>query len=670
MRRRFAYAVLSFLTFGCGDDDSRGDAPPLPPVTDPAAAEGLGPRQLRLLTRREYNATVADLFAGAPAPATPTCTADAACDIHEESCVGGACQKDGCELVTFVLEGYPSSATVLVAGSFNGWGATEQAGGYGMTFEPSLGAWVTKRAIADGSYAYKFVIDGVTWLADPSNPSSEPDGFGGVNSLLAQACAGEPDPADAPDPQPKSADYAKDFPVESRPEGYPFDNASSALVTSTHVEQYLRAGERIAEERAADLLPRYGCAAQTAADPCVRDAVEAFGRRAFRRPLSKDEGDRLHALVAAQPELATGVRVFLQVALSSPAFLYRSEIGEDAGDGTVRLTPYETATALSYTLIGSTPSDALLDAAEAGALDTPEGIEAEARGLLEDPRAAEMMGLFAEQWLAIETIEQAAKKPELYPEFDAALAADMKSETRSLFVDVALGAAPFQDLFLAERTGASGRLAQLYGAGADGALPPARRAGLLAQASVLAAQSHSDQTSPVRRGVFVRTRLLCQELAPPPPNAGGVPEVDPNASTRERFSQHSSDPTCNGCHKNIDPIGFGFEGFDAIGRARETDAGKPVDVSGAVTSVEGFGTDTDRAFVGLPELGRILAESQSAKTCLVKQLYRRASGGLETPDDEGTVGSLAARFADSGHDVGELVVALTQVKAFSYRRAQ
>src|SRR5690606_5705558 len=132
-----------------------------------------------------------------------------------------------------------------------------------------------------------------------------------------------------------------------------------------------------------------------------------------------------------------------------------------------------------------------------------------------------------------------------------------------LFTRVALGGAPFEDLFLASTTTATGDLASLYGADAAGALPAGRHAGLLAQASVLSAHAHSDQTSPVRRGVFVRTRLLCQPLAPPPPNAGGVPEVDPSATTRERFNQHSSDPTCNGCHKNIDPIGFGFEGFDA-----------------------------------------------------------------------------------------------------------
>ncbi len=668
MRARFVLAVSALLA-ACEPDPA---SIPQVPAEDLAAEEGLGPRQLRLLTRREYNATVAALFdratTGQPAP---TCESDAGCDVRVESCVGGTCQEDPCELVTFVHEGAVAAATVVVAGSFNDWGATEQAGGFAMAFEPSLGAWVTKRPLVDGTHRYKFVIDGVTWVADGSNPNGEPDGFGGVNSLLEQSCAGQPRPPSVGGPSEGVTDYAADFPVESRPEGYPYDNGAAAgLVTSTHVEQYLRAGKTLAAEHAATLLASEGCEAESASEPCVREALARFGRRAFRRPLEAAELDRLHALVAGQASLDAGIDVFLRVVLSSPSFLYRFEIGEDLGDGSARLDGYEVATALSYALVGSTPTDALLDAAEGLALDTPEGVEAAARELLDDPRARDVIGAFAEQWLAIESLEQADKSDASFPEFDVDLARAMKQETRDLVVRVALDDAPFGELFLSSRTTATGTLAALYAATPDGALPAARHAGLLSQASVLASEAHSDQTSPVKRGLFVRTRLLCQELPPPPANAGGLPEVDPSATTRERFQQHAADPACSGCHQHIDPVGFGFEGFDAIGRARDTDAGKPVDVSGAITGVEGLATGTDRTFSGLPELGAILAESERAKECLVRQLHRRATGGLEVPEDDGTIASLTASFAASGHDVRELLVAMTQVRGFAYRRTR
>jgi hypothetical protein len=662
MRSSLALALGSLLVIACED----GASPRSPgPSDDAVTEEGLGPQQLRLLTRREYNATVHDLLAGTSPKAA--CETDVGCSFREESCVGGTCQADPCELVTFVLEGYESAGGVVVAGSFNDWAASAEAGGWAMTFEPSIGAWVTKRPLPDGEHTYKLVVDGTTWLTDPDNPVSVPDGFGGFNSVVAQSCAGQ-----APPPSGGViADFAADLPVESRPEGYAFDNAAIAgLVTSVHVEQYLRAGETIAELATGDLQALLGCQPESAEDPCVRDFVERFGRRAFRRPLAADEADRLAGLLSAQRDLQTGVRVYLQVVLSSPSFLYRSEIGEDAGDGSFKLTAYEVATALAYTFTGSTPSDALLDAAEGGALDSPEGIDAAARDLLDDPRARETVGVFAEQWLSIESIEAADKSPSLYPELTADLAESMKAETRDLVARVALDGAPFSDLFLASTTSATGSLAALYGAGTDGSLPQARQAGLLAHASVLSAQSHSDQTSPVRRGVFVRTRLLCQELPPPPANAGGIPEVDPNATTRERFSQHSADPTCSGCHRHLDPVGFGFEGFDAIGRARDSDAGKPVDVSGVVLGVEELGAEPAQSFNGLPELGAILVASERAKTCLVRQLHRRASGAMETEEDEGTIASLSERFAASGHDVRELLVSLTQVKGFTHRRAR
>lgn len=155
------------------------------------------------------------------------------------------------------------------------------------------------------------------------------------------------------------------------------------------------------------------------------------------------------------------------------------------------------------------------------------------------------------------------------------------------------GSGRYDELLAADYTFANARLAALYGldrpsgeafervAYADG-----RRAGLLGHASVLASTAHSDQTSPIRRGLFVRRRLLCQEFPPPPADAGGVPDVDPTASTRERFAQHTEERACASCHRYIDPVGFGLETFGPIGAWREDDGGHPIERGGDMNDVD------------------------------------------------------------------------------------
>ena len=133
------------------------------------------------------------------------------------------------------------------------------------------------------------------------------------------------------------------------------------------------------------------------------------------------------------------------------------------------------------------------------------------------------------------------------------------------------------------------------------------RGGILGLGAVLLSYAHSDQTSPILRGLFVRERLLCQTFGAPPPNAGGVPEIDPDATTRERFRQHSDSPACSGCHRLIDEIGFGFESFDAVGLTREHEAGLPVDASGALSGVNDLADGTTLHFSRLDELGALLA---------------------------------------------------------------
>jgi hypothetical protein len=172
----------------------------------------------------------------------------------------------------------------------------------------------------------------------------------------------------------------------------------------------------------------------------------------------------------------------------------------------------------------------------------------------------------------------------------------------------------------------------------------------------------------VRRGLFVRRRLLCQDLGTPPPEAGGVPEIDPDATTRERFAQHSADPACAICHQHIDPLGFGFEAFDPIGRVRDSDAGKPIDASGALTDVEGLGTNTSAPFESLGELATLLASSHAAEACFARQSYRFVLGAKESDGDRCSLEALEDHFVASEGDMRELLVAITQLPSFVRRK--
>jgi hypothetical protein len=661
----FGWAAIVAPLAACSDDAAEAGSEGAGGAIAPTGGEE-GVAQLRLLTRREYDATVRDLFFAESAGSAPrTCDAASDCDVLSETCTGGVCVTDPCNLVTFALAA-PLGAygSVVVAGEFNGWDPNSEPDA--MTYEPSVGSWIGKRTLADGAYAYKFVIDGGNWLADPSNPITEPDGFGGVNSVATIDCADEGvDGMTAP-----STSFTQSFPVESRPERFPFDNAAeSGLVTAVHAEQYFRAAELIAELAASDLEALLGCAPTSSADPCVTDFVERVGRRAYRRPLTPEESDRFGALIAAQPDAQAAVEVALRVVLGSPSFLYRSEVGEPAASGLRMLTPWETATALAYMFWGTAPDDLLLDAAASGGLDDDAAIADQARRLLDDPRARLQLATFAEQWLGIERVA-GIDKGARDDGFDADLSRAMADETRAFVVETLLDRGEFGSLFTADRTQASPRLAAWYGADADGLLPEPRRAGLLAQGSVLASHAHSNQTSPVKRGLFVRTRLLCMEIGAPPANAAQLPELDANLTTRERFEQHAKDATCASCHASVDPLGFAFEHFDEAGAYRTEEAGKPIDATGTLTYAEGWTGPVDGpGFASLPELGALLATSAQARRCFATQVLRFASGRRESSADTKAIDRLLAIGESAGGDPRAVLVGISQLPGFRARRA-
>lgn len=626
-----------------------------------------GPRRLRLLTRREYDHTVRDLL-GAGASTANSCGSDLDCDVLTASCVAGVCTSDPCSLVTFAFDPQGKSyTTVHVAGDFNGW-PPSPTDGLALTYVPAKALWVGKRAFANGTYLYKYVLDGSTWVHDPKSAAVQPDGFGGSNTVLSVSCGAEDAAA--------ITSLAAAFPPETRPDAFAYDDhTESGVVTSVHVEQALAAAKALASGLTlAPLLA--GCTAQTEA--CAAQFVTAFGLRAFRRPLTAAEVARYVARVLAAPSLDEGARRAVRVFLSSPYFFYRFELGQPS-DGAYALDAWELASALSYFLTGSMPDAPLFDAAASGALLQPETLRAEAERLLDTPAARRHLSAFALQWLGLERLYNADKSALFFPTWSDALRDAMLEETRRFFEYVVFDEAGGLDqLFTSSTTFVNDLLGGLYGVsgGASFALTasPADRAGagLLGHASLLTATSHSDQTSPIRRGLLVRRALLCQELGSPPPNAGGVPEVDPNATTRERFKQHTNDSFCQGCHQFIDDVGFGFERFDAIGAYRTTENGAPIPPDGDLNDVDGLGSGTHAPYTTLAQLGSALVHSKTLPACFVKQLVRFQSGRLEGGSDQCDLQQLTAAFAPTGDAAGsvpirELLLDLVTRPAFRVR---
>ncbi len=447
-----------------------------------------------------------------------------------------------------------------------------------------------------------------------------------------------------------------------------FDNrADVGLVTPLVASQVATMAEQLSAKIVAGWAPCAG-----AGSACVDAVLDGVGRRLFRRPLSSGERARYRALYAAAEEDQAGVgrEAVLGALLQSPSFLYRAELGGAAAGGVVTLDGYERATALSYLAWGTTPDDALLDAAATGALDTPAGLSAQLERLLADPRASGATEAFVSQWLDVGRLDSAPKDAAVYPAFDAGLRAAMREETRR-FVDhvVRERHGTLGDLLTSRETFVGGALGDLYGAPA-GAVQPwtqdAVRAGLLTQASVLAVHGGPAGSSPIQRGKLVRERLLCQPLPPPPANVSvKPPPVDPTKSTRERFAAHGAVEPCLSCHRLMDPIGFAFEGFDGIGRARATEAGHPVDTRGSILDAGSASGDV----TGAAEVAARLAASPEVRACFASQWVRFGFGVDEEEELPCLTDGLRMSFQEGDGSVEGLLRALVATPHFTTRRA-
>ncbi len=417
---------------------------------------------------------------------------------------------------------------------------------------------------------------------------------------------------------------------------------------------------------------------------CATELIESFGRRAFRRPLEPRETELYRELFLAEAagsgEFLDGARLVVEVMLQSPKFLFHPEPGPDA-----RRTAYARANRLAYFLWNTLPDERLLAAAEAGDLDSDEGLQAQARRMLDDGRAREAVEELFAQWLRFDLAVTAVRDRRLYPEFSPELAVSMVEETRRLISDVVWNDKDFRELLTARYTYVNSDLAKLYGLPApaqefDRVELPADspRAGILGHGSFLTMTSKPGETSPTMRGLFVREHLLCQKVPDPPPDASAtLPPLteDKPLANRDLLSVHLTNPTCAGCHNLIDPVGFGLEMYDAVGRRRETQSitffptraekgKKEVTVEVAIDPAGLVAGISMEPFSSPRELGELLAESAKCQECVALQLFRYATGREETESDREDIDKLLNAFRASGFRFQELMVALTTTQAF------
>jgi hypothetical protein len=459
----------------------------------------------------------------------------------------------------------------------------------------------------------------------------------------------------------------------------PFNSNAIAPVDDTLVQQHeevagalaLAAKARMAQIAPCDLNSDTGTSTT-----CATRFVTEFGQRAYRRPLDATEISAyvsLFTLGKQGADAANGFRLVVEAMLQSPFFLYHHDVGAGGTPqpGTVAITPYELASRLSYFLWNTMPDDTLFARAADGTLATDSVLTSEVQRMVASDKATATIALFHRQWLDVTDLPDQTKDATLYPRYNAALGDAMMQEL-SMFSDyvVRKGDGLLKTLLTSNVAFPQGGLFSVYGVsqpagftvGMPVTLDATQRAGILTQAAFLTRWAHGDQTSPVHRGKLVRLNVMCGYVPPPPPNANTTPPPpSTSTSTRQRFAQHDADPNCGGCHQLMDPIGLGFETFDAIGAFRTMDGLGAVDATGNIVN---GGRDLDGAFNGPIELAKRLADSQVVSNCMVNQWFRYSMGRMETTNDACSIQGIRQAFDASGGNIRELLARVALSPAF------
>lgn len=491
-------------------------------------------------------------------------------------------------------------------------------------------------------------------------------------------------------------------PNPSNPEALPTLSSPKGQLTAKDIELLRKYGTKLKTDRAevrvdnrfesmdiggpftqtlgpsADSTRRiFVCREQT--DACAGTIIRSFARRAFRRPVAASEAApfiKLYTLARQNRDsFQEGVATALQGVLVSPHFLFRVEKDRPAlaGKTYAPVNDYELATRLSYFLWSSTPDAMLLRLAGQGTLRQPVVLRAQISRMLRDPRSRALVENFAGQWLQYRNVDVMKPDGEKFPDFDESLRWAMKQETTLFLEDLIRQNGSILNVLDAKYSFLNERLARFYGvSGVSGhafqrvdmsATP--RGGGILAHASMLTTSSYSTRTSPVLRGRWILENLLHAPPPPPPPAVPPLEEAkgDGSKSLRMQMEEHRSNPACASCHARMDPLGFGLENFDAIGKWRNQDGAVEIDASGTLPG--------NREFRGPIELKKqLLADEEAYTRGLTEKMLTYALGrGLER-SDKPIVNRIAARVAQREYRFQALIEEIVLSLPFQMRQAR
>jgi hypothetical protein len=468
------------------------------------------------------------------------------------------------------------------------------------------------------------------------------------------------------------------------------------------------------------LLPCSSTVTATTRESCARTFIDSFVPKAYRRPLVAGEADELVTMFnevlaiadddpmsTVATQFASGIAAIIEAVLVAPDFLYKPEFGQPdvANPAVKRPTGTEMATRLSYLYLASSPDDELMRAALAGELQTNEGVRAQAMRLASLAPAREVVRYFFDALLPLGHLTDLPRDPALYPTFNSTIGSLMQQETRTFLeheVFEADGSGTWSGILTAPYTYVNGTLATYYGMqGVTGDafqrvnLPPGQRLGLLTQGAILTGLTPSNHTNPVIRGGFIVNLLMCRNIGLPsdpailamvtPPDPGSAP------TGRERFDRHSQVEVCAGCHVQMDPVGFALENYDAVGLWRTTENGVAIDASGEVPDMPGgdfgdcsSGIACDEKASGAKyqtacngscatELATRLARNAEIMTCFPTKwldfAYGQTLSSLD-PHDVCNREALASTFINSGSNIRQMLIDISQTDGFLYLGAQ
>lgn len=419
----------------------------------------------------------------------------------------------------------------------------------------------------------------------------------------------------------------------------------------------------------------------------TREILTRFANKAYRRPATKDEVDRLVKL-AQNTELKGeswegSISLAMQAVLCSPKFLFRVELDDrpDSPDPHP-IDEYQLASRLSYFLWNTMPDDELF--ALAASRQLHQNIEPQVRRMLKDPKAAALVDGFAMQWLQLRVLKTLRPDPKLFPEFTDRLRSDMIKETELCFLEIVRNDRSILELIDSDYTFVNERLARHYGIDYPGQgkafgrfggndkfekvkIKNGERGGILTHASILTVNSNPTRTNPVKRGKWVLEQILGTPPPPPPPNVPELPDDDHKqelkGTLRQRLEQHRKDPACANCHAKMDPVGLAFENFNAIGKFRTKEGELPIDPSGVLPG--------GQAFKGPQELKRILlGKKELFSRCLTEKMLTYSLGRGLDYYDKPAVDSILGGLAKNDYRFSALVVDIAKSDPFRMRRGK